>query len=95
MKKLSRLFNDRPMTPQESVVYWTEYVIRHSGAPHLQSAARNLNWFQYLLIDVITFVIIVLFTAIILLYLAVKLIMKFLRIFPTKSRNKEGKYKFY
>jgi len=45
-------FKDRPMTPQQSVVYWTEYVIRHKGAPHLKSHALNLTWYQYLLLDV-------------------------------------------
>jgi glucuronosyltransferase len=34
-------------------VYWTEYVIRHKGAPHLRSAALDLAWYQYFLLDVI------------------------------------------
>ncbi|CAH1709870.1 UDP-glucosyltransferase 2 [Aphis gossypii] len=46
-------FKDRPMTPQESVVYWTEYVLRHKGAHHLKSEALNLTWYQYMLLDVI------------------------------------------
>ncbi|VVC25562.1 Hypothetical protein CINCED_3A018273 [Cinara cedri] len=50
-KIASELFNDRPMSPQQSVVYWTEYVIRHKGAPHLKSQALNLTWYQYLLLD--------------------------------------------
>ncbi|XP_060869962.1 UDP-glucosyltransferase 2-like [Metopolophium dirhodum] len=53
-------FRDRPMTPQESVVYWTEYVLRHKGAHHLKSEALNLTWYQYMLLDVI-FVVVVSF----------------------------------
>jgi glucuronosyltransferase len=34
-------------------VYWTEYVIRHKGAPHLRSAVLDLAWYQYFLLDVI------------------------------------------
>jgi glucuronosyltransferase len=34
-------------------VYWTEYVIRHKGAPHMRSAALDLAWYQYFLLDVI------------------------------------------
>ena len=34
-------------------MYWTEYVIRHKGAPHLRSGALDLTWYQYLLLDVI------------------------------------------
>jgi glucuronosyltransferase len=34
-------------------VFWTEYVIRHKGAPHMRSAALDLLWYQYFLLDVI------------------------------------------
>jgi glucuronosyltransferase len=37
----------------EQAVYWTEYVIRHKGAPHLRSAVLDLAWYQYFLLDVI------------------------------------------
>ncbi|XP_060869254.1 UDP-glucosyltransferase 2-like [Metopolophium dirhodum] len=52
-KTASNRFKDRPMTPQQLVVYWTEYVIRHKGAPHLKSHALNLTWYQYLMLDII------------------------------------------
>jgi len=52
-KIVSDRFKDRPMSPAESVVYWTEYVIRHKGAPHLKSHSHNLTWYQYFLLDVI------------------------------------------
>jgi len=52
-KIVSDRFKDRPISPAESVVYWTEYVIRHKGAPHLKSQAFNLTWYQYFLLDVI------------------------------------------
>lgn len=51
-KRLSKIAKDRPMTPQETVVYWTEHVIRHQGADHLKSVARNLSFIEYNLIDV-------------------------------------------
>lgn len=43
------------MTPLETGVYWTEYVLRHKGAPHMASPARDLNWFQYYMYDVVVF----------------------------------------
>jgi len=55
----SSIFKDQPMSQKQSVVYWTEYVIRHKGAPHLKSHALNLTWYQYFLLDVIAFVLIV------------------------------------
>ncbi|ODM90398.1 2-hydroxyacylsphingosine 1-beta-galactosyltransferase [Orchesella cincta] len=51
-KDLSKLVQDLPQTPLEKAVYWTEYVLRHKGAPHLRSAARDLNFFQYYVLDV-------------------------------------------
>ncbi|KAK7579965.1 hypothetical protein V9T40_000594 [Parthenolecanium corni] len=51
--EISELIKDQPMSPQESVVYWTEYVIRHNGAKHLQSPGAEMPLYQYLLLDVI------------------------------------------
>uniref|UniRef100_T1GCU3 UDP-glucuronosyltransferase n=1 Tax=Megaselia scalaris TaxID=36166 RepID=T1GCU3_MEGSC len=47
-----RLLRDQRSSPLETAVYWTEYVLRHNGAYHLQSTARNLSWMQYYLLDV-------------------------------------------
>lgn len=52
-KQLAKRFTDRPMSPLDNAVYWTEYVMRHNGAPQLQSAASDLSWYQLLLLDVI------------------------------------------
>jgi len=46
------------MSQAESVVYWTEYILRHKGAQHLKSHALNLKWYQYYLLDVLTLVFI-------------------------------------
>lgn len=54
------------MSPQETVLYWTEYVIRHNGASHLQSDALEMPLYQYLLLDMVGLIlltIIVFFTA--------------------------------
>jgi predicted RND superfamily exporter protein len=56
-EKLSRLFRDRPQPPLETAIFWTEYVIRHGGAPHLRSAATDLTWYQYLLLDVVAVIV--------------------------------------
>ncbi|KAH8352043.1 hypothetical protein KR084_001476 [Drosophila pseudotakahashii] len=62
--QFSSLYRDRPTSSRESVVYWSEYVIRHHGAAHLQSplvhmdfvAAHNLDihvLFAVLLVSVL------------------------------------------
>ncbi|KAJ9601561.1 hypothetical protein L9F63_000304, partial [Diploptera punctata] len=52
-QRLSKIFRDQPLTPLEQAVFWTEYVIRHKGAPHMRSASLDLIWYQYFLLDVI------------------------------------------
>jgi glucuronosyltransferase len=52
-KKLSSIYLDQMNKPLERGVYWVEYVLRHQGALHLRSAARDLNFIQYFSLDVI------------------------------------------
>jgi glucuronosyltransferase len=49
---VSRIYSDQPLTPLQQAVFWTEYVIRHKGAPHMRSAVLDLAWYQYFLLDV-------------------------------------------
>ncbi|XP_066982218.1 UDP-glycosyltransferase UGT5-like [Macrobrachium rosenbergii] len=51
--KTSRLYKDQLNSPVERAVFWTEYVIRHRGAPKLRSPAASLSWVQLLLLDVL------------------------------------------
>ncbi|XP_065222654.1 UDP-glucosyltransferase 2-like [Planococcus citri] len=69
--KLSKKFHDRLVKPSDSVVYWTEYVINHEGAYHLRSAAAELPWYQYILLDVILFLF---FTCFLVLFVMKKII---------------------
>ncbi|XP_076058887.1 UDP-glucosyltransferase 2-like isoform X1 [Oratosquilla oratoria] len=45
VRKKSAIVRDQPMTSEETVVYWTEYVIRHGGADHLRCPAVDMSWF--------------------------------------------------
>lgn len=45
------------MKALDTAVYWIEYVIRHKGAPKLQSMAKNLAWYQYYLVDVVAVIV--------------------------------------
>lgn len=75
---LSNLFKDQPMSPAESVVFWTEYVIRHKGAPHLKSHAFNLTWYQYFMLDVIFIVAVGVFLVLFVTHKVFKMTMKYL-----------------
>lgn len=61
VKKFSTLYRDRPMTPRQLVRYWVDYVIRHNGAKHMQSPAVHMNWWQLNSLDVIGFLLAVIF----------------------------------
>lgn len=50
--EISTRYRDQPSTPLDTAQFWIEYVARHKGAPHIRSAAQNLNFFQYHMIDV-------------------------------------------
>ncbi|XP_017033758.1 UDP-glycosyltransferase UGT5-like [Drosophila kikkawai] len=67
----SSLYRDRPMSSRELVVYWSEYVIRHHGAAHLQSPLVHMNFIAannldlYALIAVILVIVLLLFKAVV------------------------------
>ena len=73
---LSTRFRDRPMSPQDTAVYWTEYVIRHKGAPHLKTAAVHMPWHEYLLLDVIAFLFLVIVGTLFAVYSFAKFILR-------------------
>ncbi|KAF2356870.1 UDP-glucuronosyl/UDP-glucosyltransferase [Trinorchestia longiramus] len=50
---MSAHFRDQPMSPVETAVYWTEYIIRHRGAVHLRSPSMNLTWVEFFYLDLI------------------------------------------
>lgn len=76
-KIASEQFKDRPMSPEQSIVYWTEYIHRHKGAPHLKSHALNLAWYQYFLLDVIATILICISIIIFISHYIIKKIFKY------------------
>ncbi|XP_072013807.1 UDP-glucuronosyltransferase 2B17-like isoform X2 [Amphiura filiformis] len=55
--KLSAIFRDNPKTPAQRAADWAEFAARHNGTKHLRSAAHDLTFIQYHLIDVWAFII--------------------------------------
>ncbi|XP_049881023.1 UDP-glucosyltransferase 2-like [Pectinophora gossypiella] len=51
IQNFNSLMRDEPQQPLERAVWWTEYVLRHSGAKHLRAPAANISWAEYLLLD--------------------------------------------
>ena len=84
MQELSRVFKDRPKTPQETVVYWTEYVIRHNGAPHLQALGADMPLYRYLMLDIIALAFVILYA---LFYLFLGSVRKVRSVINGKSKR--------
>ncbi|CAH1402288.1 unnamed protein product [Nezara viridula] len=82
--KRSKIMKDRPLSIMDNAVYWLEYVLRHRGAHHLRSAAVELSWYQYLLLDVIVVWGAVFFVVVLLLRKSIKCICK-----ARKSKSKK------
>ncbi|XP_034148033.1 UDP-glucuronosyltransferase 2A1-like [Esox lucius] len=61
MERLSRLHRDKPMHPLDTAFFWTEFVMRHKGAAHLRTESYRMPWYSYHSLDVIGFLLTVLF----------------------------------
>jgi glucuronosyltransferase len=72
---VSGIYRDQPLTPLEQAVFWTEYMIRHKGAPHVRSAVFDLTWYQYFLLDVIAVLLLAGGSVIAILFLTLRVIM--------------------
>lgn len=60
MNAMAELFVDARDTPLVRAVWWVEYVIRYEGAHFLRPHSLDLAWYQYHLLDVIAFILIIL-----------------------------------
>ncbi|KAL0860422.1 hypothetical protein ABMA27_009814 [Loxostege sticticalis] len=67
---LRTLMHDQPQSPLERAVWWTEYVIRHSGARHLRAAGANKSIFEYYELELVTYFVLSLLCVITLAFIA-------------------------
>ncbi|KAJ8954680.1 hypothetical protein NQ318_011372 [Aromia moschata] len=90
-KRRSTIMKDRQISPLDNAVYWVEYVIRHKGAKHLRVQYLDLAWYQYYLLDVFAFILIVILVACILLKISARcvryILNKFIRNRFTKEKD--------
>ncbi|SPP82269.1 UDP-glucuronosyltransferase 1-5 [Drosophila guanche] len=95
ISSFTSLYRDRPMTARQTVVYWTEYVLRHRGAPHLQSPSVHMSFVELHNLDLYALLIpvlaIVVFLAQLTLRFAWKKLMGKSKSNP-KTANKQKKH---
>ncbi|XP_034253455.1 UDP-glucuronosyltransferase 2B15-like [Thrips palmi] len=51
-REVADLYLDRPRSAAAEALWWTEYVVRNKGAPHLRPLGADMPLYQYLLLDV-------------------------------------------
>ncbi|XP_066145749.1 UDP-glucosyltransferase 2-like [Euwallacea fornicatus] len=78
VKYRQKLLLDQTETPLTKAVYWTEYILKYKGAPHLQSTSRNMGVMEYYSVDVMVFLILVILVS----YQCTKKVLRLLRILP-------------
>jgi len=94
VKGFSRLFRDRPLSPKDTAIYWTEYVINHRGAKHMQYKAIHQNFWQRNSLDVIGFMLLSLWVIVQMLkYLWRKLFIKIIQKFTRRGTKESEKRK--
>lgn len=77
--RYSALLRDQPVPPMDLAVYWVEHVMKHKGAPHLQSAGLKLNWIQAYLLDVIVLLVTLISTLVYVNFLILRTCVRFFR----------------
>lgn len=75
---MSEAYRDRESPPLETAIFWTEYVLRHQGAPLLRSVTVSQSWYQHILLDVIIATSIIFVLIVIIVFFVAKKITIFL-----------------
>ncbi|KAK5649370.1 hypothetical protein RI129_000399 [Pyrocoelia pectoralis] len=87
VKEIAALIQDQPETGLHRAVWWTEYVIRHGGAPHMRNPGIDFPWYQYYLLDIIGFVLLISMVVIFVIVALWKITVKMSRVIRLKLRK--------
>lgn len=86
-KEFSNLFRDRPQKPMETAIFWTEYVLRHHGAKHMQANSVHLNFWQLNSYDVVGFLMAI---VIVIIYINIYILrLIWCKLFGSKIKSKK------
>jgi glucuronosyltransferase len=91
VQELSKVFRDKPQHPVDLAKYYVEYVLRHKGAPFLQSSSTYLNFIELYNFDVYAIIAVILLVAIYIPYFLIKSLLR--SIFCKSDTPKSKKLK--
>lgn len=75
-KKVSHSYRNRPLSPIETAIWWTEYVATTKGAPLLKSHSVYMSAFVYHSFDVYVTIAVILFSIIYLFFVLIRICCK-------------------
>ncbi|GLV43379.1 UDP-glycosyltransferase family 36 member F1 [Carabus blaptoides fortunei] len=52
IQAVSKRYRDKPQNALERAIFWVEYVMRHGGTEHLQTAAKHMPFYKTWLLDI-------------------------------------------
>ncbi|XP_046972410.1 UDP-glucosyltransferase 2-like [Vanessa cardui] len=84
--KLRNTMRDRPLSPLERAVWWTEHVLRHKGAAHLRSPAAHMHWTEYYAMDLVLFILGAFVTLVLILMFVIRMVLSKLTYIRIKSK---------
>ncbi|XP_022223491.2 UDP-glycosyltransferase UGT5-like [Drosophila obscura] len=90
VKAFSSLYRDRPLSARQTLLYWVDYVIRHHGAPHLQSPVVHMSLIEAHNLDIYALLLGILF---IIYWISKRLLCAICRKFGTKKSKSHLKNK--
>ena len=74
--KASQIFRSRPMNPRQRAAYWLEHIAKY-GSDHLHSYALEMPLYQFLMLDILLFLCVVMFIVILSVYFVLKTCMRY------------------
>ncbi|CAH0548077.1 unnamed protein product [Brassicogethes aeneus] len=83
---ISKILKDEPMFGVDKAVWWVEYVIRHKGARHLRSGFVDMPFYQYYLLDVLSFITVLIILCVVLVLQIIKFCKIKLKMFKLKQQ---------
>lgn len=92
VQELSKVFRDKPQHPLNLANYYVEYVLRHKGAPFMQSSSTYLNFIELYNIDVYAIIAVILLIVIYTPYFLLKKLLKLI-FSKTETSSKSKKQK--
>lgn len=76
------------MTGLDKAIWWIEYVIRNKGAPYFKYEAVEMSWCKFLMLDVLSFLLVIVTLLIYVTYKTVMLITYLARRYFNAEKNK-------